>query len=46
MHKERMDMAESVAHGKTKGFVPVGMSTYQSTIEARKMLRAARKKTG
>ena len=46
MHKERMDMAEAVAHGKTKGFVPVGMSTYQSTIEARKMLRAARKKTG
>jgi phosphonate transport system substrate-binding protein len=44
LHKERMDLAEAVAHGKTQGFVPVTHQTYASTVEARKMLEAARKK--
>ncbi len=43
LHKERMDLAEAVAHGKTKGFVKVDHKTYESTVEARKMLEAARK---
>jgi phosphonate transport system substrate-binding protein len=43
LHKERMDLAEAVAHGKTQGFVPVSHANYHSTVEARRMLEAARK---
>jgi phosphonate transport system substrate-binding protein len=43
LHKERMDVAEAVAHGKTQGFVKVGHQDYLSTVESRKMLAALRK---
>jgi phosphonate transport system substrate-binding protein len=43
LHKERMDLAEAVAHGKTKGFVQVSHQNYESTVEARKMLEATRR---
>lgn len=44
LHKERMDVAEAVAHGKTKGFVQVSHEDYLSTVESRKLLTALRKK--
>ena len=44
LHKERMDIAEAVAHGKTAGFVKVGHKDYLSTVESRKMLAVLRKK--
>jgi phosphonate transport system substrate-binding protein len=44
LHKERMDVAEAVAHGKTAGFVKVGHQDYLSTVESRKMLATLRKK--
>jgi len=44
LHKERMDVAEAVAHGKTAGFVEVGHKDYLSTVESRKMLAVLRKK--
>jgi ABC-type phosphate/phosphonate transport system substrate-binding protein len=44
LHKERMDVAEAVAHGKTAGFVKVGHKDYLSTVESRKMLAVLRKK--
>ena len=43
LHKERMDLAEVVAHGKTQGFIPVAHKNYTSTVEARKILEATRK---
>lgn len=43
LHKERMDLAEAVAHGKTQGFVKVDHSAYLSTVESRKILEATRK---
>jgi phosphonate transport system substrate-binding protein len=45
MHKENMAVAEAVAHGKTKGFVKVTHVDYTTTVEARKMLKEARKKS-
>lgn len=45
LHKERMDVAEAVAHGKTQGFVKVGHDDYRSTVESRKMLAVLRKKS-
>ena len=44
LHKENMGMAESVAKGKTQGFVPVDHSTYESTVEMRKFLASLRKR--
>jgi phosphonate transport system substrate-binding protein len=44
LHKERPDLAEAVAHGKTLGFVPVTHANYHSTVEARRLLEAARRK--
>jgi phosphonate transport system substrate-binding protein len=44
LHEERMDVAEAVAHGKTKGFVKVTHDDYLSTVESRKMLKTLRKK--
>jgi phosphonate transport system substrate-binding protein len=44
LHKEDMNLAEAVAHGKTQGLVPVDIKYYETTIESRKMLRDARKK--
>jgi phosphonate transport system substrate-binding protein len=44
LHKERADLAEAVAHGKTLGFVPVTHANYHSTVEARRLLETARKK--
>jgi phosphonate transport system substrate-binding protein len=43
LHQEDMTLAESVAKGKTQGFVPVDHSTYQSTVEMRKALAVLRK---
>ena len=43
LHKERMDLAEIVAHGKTQGFIRVAHKNYQSTVEARKTMEATRK---
>jgi len=44
LHRERMDLAEAVAHGKTQGFVRVSPTNYDSTIEARRVMEASRKK--
>jgi phosphonate transport system substrate-binding protein len=44
LHKDRMDLAEAVAHGKTRGFVPVNHKNYESTVESRRILEASRKK--
>ena len=43
LHQEDMTLAESVAKGKTQGFVPVDHSTYESTVEMRKALAVLRK---
>jgi len=44
LHKENMPLAEAVAKGKTQGFVPIDHKAYESTVEMRKQLAAARKK--
>lgn len=45
LHKEDMQAAEAVAHGKTQGFVPVDHKVYEPTVEMRKILRDTRKKS-
>jgi phosphonate transport system substrate-binding protein len=45
LHKEDMALAESVAKGKTKGFVRADHSVYESTVEMRKQLAILRKKS-
>lgn len=44
LHKDNMSLAEAVAKGKTQGFVPIDHKAYESTVEMRKQLAAARKK--
>ncbi|WP_337875770.1 phosphate/phosphite/phosphonate ABC transporter substrate-binding protein [Elioraea sp.] len=46
LHRDRPDLARAVAHGETQGFVPIDLSYYESTIEARRMLRDARRRGG
>jgi phosphonate transport system substrate-binding protein len=45
LHKENMALAESVAKGKTQGFVPVKHDAYGSTVDMRLQLRDARKRS-
>ncbi|MFZ5734582.1 MAG: phosphate/phosphite/phosphonate ABC transporter substrate-binding protein [Pseudomonadota bacterium] len=45
LHKENMALAESVAKGKTQGFVPVKHDAYDSTVDMRIQLRDARKRS-
>jgi phosphonate transport system substrate-binding protein len=45
LHKEDMSLAEAVAKGKTQGFVPIKHDAYEVTVEMRKQLRDARKKS-
>lgn len=44
INDERPDLARSVAHGETKGFVRVSLENYQSTIDARRELRDNRRR--
>lgn len=46
LHKERPDLARAVAHGETQGFVRVDLRNYDSTIEARRAMRDARRRGG
>ena len=43
LHKEDMKLAESVAKGKTQGFVPVKHEAYQTTVDMRIQLRDNRR---
>lgn len=43
LQKDRPDLARAVAHGDTQGFVQVSLAQYESTIEARRSLRDARR---
>jgi len=43
LHKEDMKLAETVAKGKTQGFVPVKHEVYQSTVDMRIQLRDNRR---
>jgi phosphonate transport system substrate-binding protein len=43
LHKEDMKLAETVAKGKTQGFVPVMHEVYQSTVDMRIQLRDNRR---
>lgn len=43
LHKENMELAEAVAKGKTKGFVPAEHAMYESTVALREELRKLRK---
>lgn len=43
LHKDRPDLARAVAHGETQGFVEVSLAQYESTIEARRVLRDTRR---
>jgi hypothetical protein len=45
LHKENMALAESMAKGKTQGFVPVKHDAYGSTVDMRLQLRDARKRS-
>lgn len=45
LHKEDMALAEAVAKGKTKGFLPIKHDAYQSTVDMRMQLRDARKRS-
>lgn len=42
LHEENMELAESVAKGKTQGFVEVDHSVYEPTIQMRKTMRELR----
>ena len=46
LNDDRPDLARAVAHGETRGFVRVTLDNYQSTIEARRELRDARRRRG
>ncbi len=43
LKNDRPDLAKAVAHGETQGFVRVSLAQYESTIEARRLLRDARR---
>jgi len=44
LNDDRPDLARAVAHGETKGFVRVSLDNYQTTIEARREMRDARRR--